>query len=289
MRGQPAGVAVHADQGAQRGDPRAPPAVEPDRAPDAGGDGVRAPVPAEGAGHGADRVVRVGVDVRARAEHAVRTFGGRAAGRDGDGERVVPRPEQVRDGDPVTPVHVRGAGHDRAVDLDGRDGVEAEGDEVDVLVAVRVRRERGLPAPVDPADPGERRLILVEVGVGDEAGGHQVEVHAARHRRGDPHPLQSRRDVAPDGPHRPPVVQRFPGHRAAPLVDAVAPSMPVPGHPLHPALIMQLPLIMQSPWTFRWVGRSRRHPYARGTPEPTACRPGMDGVVAGPRRSTGSA
>ena len=40
-----------------------------------------------------------------------------------------------------------------------------------MLVAVRVRRERGLPAPVDPADPGERRLILVEVGVGDEDRG----------------------------------------------------------------------------------------------------------------------
>ena len=36
--------------------------------------------------------------------------------------------------------------------------------------------ERGLVRPVDEPDPREQRLVVVQVRIGDEAGGEQVEV-----------------------------------------------------------------------------------------------------------------
>jgi hypothetical protein len=111
----------------------------------------------------------------------------------------------VPDVEAVGPVHVGGLADDDAVERHDGHGVEPGADQVDPVGGpVGVPVERGLVDPVGAADPGQPGLVVVEVGVGDQAGGEQVGVHATRN---------AGRDTGVRGAgERPAVVQRNDAH-----------------------------------------------------------------------------
>ena len=102
-----------------------------------------------------------------------------------DGELVVARRRSdVTHVEAVAAVHVLRLAKEAPLRVDRGDGVQPAEVQVDPLAG----RGRGGPegrrvAPGGVPDPLEQPLVLVEVGVGDQAGGHQVGVHAAGHGR----------------------------------------------------------------------------------------------------------
>jgi hypothetical protein len=208
VRAQQPGRAVDIHQGADGRDSRLAPRLEEQRPPDAGRHQLGAPVPPEVAGHLADRVERVGVDVRARAERLAGPLGCRQGSGERDRQRVLADAEQVAHGEPVAAMHVLGAGQLGAVELDGGDGVEPECDEVDLGVTARVvPHECRLVAPVGASDPADQPLVLADVRVGDQPGGHEIEVDAPGHRRRNRRADHTVGYFAADGAHRPAIVQ----------------------------------------------------------------------------------
>ena len=111
-----------------------------------------------------------------------------------------------------------GRAEDVAVERDRGDGVEPVEDQLDALPVLRRRRgERRRVPPVVRPIHCSGRLVVVEVGVGDQAGGEQVGVHGAGDRRGDgtADDLLRRRSVQrPQGPSG----EGLSGHFTAPAV-----------------------------------------------------------------------
>ena len=208
VRAQPTDGAVDLGQRPHRRDPRPGPGLQRQGPPDAGRHQVRAPVPTEVSGHLADRVERVGVDVRAGTQFPAHPLGRRHAGGEGDGELVAAGPQPGTHGDPVRAMHVLRRGDELAVQPDRRDRVQPEDDQVDLVVGAGRPLEGRLVPPVHPADPRHRRLVAVQVRIGDEPGGQQVQVDAARHRGRDGPALKAGGDVPADRPHGPSMVQR---------------------------------------------------------------------------------
>ena len=120
-------------------------------------------------------------------------------------------PQPVGDVDAVPAVLVGDLGDDLAVEQHRRHRVEPVEDQ---LVALRPREivvgdhQRALVGPVDQPDPGEQRLVVVEVGVGDEAGPQQVEVHDPGHLGGHDGIPKCLGHRAAGGPEGPPGVER---------------------------------------------------------------------------------
>ncbi len=181
------------------------------RAPDAAGAGGDAPVPTEAAGRLADRLVRHRVGPRPSAEGDALCVRVAHRAAEGDGEVVLAGPQPVGDVDPVAPVLVGDLGHDLAVEQHRRHRVEPVEDQLVALrprEVVRGEHQRALVGPVDEPDPREQGLVVVEVGVGDEAGPEQVEVHDPGHlRRHDGIP-QRFGHRARGGAHGPPGAER---------------------------------------------------------------------------------
>jgi len=184
----PSVTAGNGDGRADPGEPGGAPRFQGDRPPDARGDQRGTPVPTEVAGHLADEVDRV----RGRGggngqvPHPVPLpLGVVQGGAEIDRQPVVAGPQQPGDLEPVGAVHVRRAGHLRAVDLDGGDGVQPVADQVDAVGGFPGEGEPGFVAPAGAPDPRQLGLVLVQVGVGDELGGEQVGVHRSWYPRGD--------------------------------------------------------------------------------------------------------
>lgn len=198
--------AVDGDHGSHRGEAGRRPRLDADRLPDARRDEHGPPVPAEVAGHLADRVVGVGVaDERARPEPILRLLGVGEGRGEVDREVAalrllavavtvvvavavtvaipVPRAQDGSEVEAVRPVLVARAADLGAVEGERRDGVEPLGDEVDSLVAGSVDLDVDVVADVGAADPLDALLVQVDVGVGDEPGGQKIGVHGARHGR----------------------------------------------------------------------------------------------------------
>ena len=132
------------------------PALQADRAPDPGGHQVRAPVPAEVAGHLADEVVRL-VDRRVRpiTGPLARRLGVRVRRAELHAQRIDSFDEQCADVEAVRAVHVLGAPDHGSVQQHGRDRVQALAAQVDPRCAVVVPVEAGLVRPVGAPDPGQ--------------------------------------------------------------------------------------------------------------------------------------
>ena len=188
-------VGVHLDpadpvddrhEGPYRGQPGRAPALDPRLPPDAGGHEVRAPVPPEVAGHLADRVERVGVRVHPGLLVDARLLGGGQLGGEVDDELGLAGPHQIGDVEPVCAVLVLRGPEDVVAEPHLRDGVQPVEDQLDVLPVLRRRRgERRRIPPARPPDPLQGRLVLVEVGVGNQPGREQVGVDGAGDRCGD--------------------------------------------------------------------------------------------------------
>ena len=179
---QHAGRAGDVHQRAHGGDPGDLPALQQQRPPDPRGDQHGTPVPAVVRRHLADRVEGVLVaDDRPGTDPVAGRVRRRLARREGHGQVVGTRPEQAGDVEAVAAVLVGRLPDPLPVQLDRGEGVQAEGDEVDPGGVALGPVEAGLVAPVHPADPGQGRLVLAQVGVGHAAGGHQVQVDAAGH------------------------------------------------------------------------------------------------------------
>jgi len=128
----------------------------------------------------------------------------------------------------VGAVLVRDLGDDLAVQEHRGDGVEPVEDNLVALGRGELGGSHGQGGPVRPVDetdPGEQRLVEVEVGVGDQPGGQQVEVddagHAGRHRC---NARERGREVLGHRPggcaHRPPLGDRPPHHAHAHQTEA---------------------------------------------------------------------
>ncbi|SCD52380.1 hypothetical protein GA0115239_102938 [Streptomyces sp. BpilaLS-43] len=174
-------VAQHLDGG----DAVAAPGLQGDRAPDAGGDQGRAPVPAEVAGRLADEGVRLGVRARPVAQPLAQRLGVGVRGGEADVDGVGALAQQRADREAVAPVLVGGRADLGAVEQDGGDGVEAVEAQVGGRVPVLGPFEGGAVGPVGTADPAEACLVVVHIGVVDQPGGQQVGVDAAGHGRRD--------------------------------------------------------------------------------------------------------
>ncbi len=219
----PAGaVGVHGHQRACGGEPGGVPALQPDGLPDARGLQVGAPVPAERAGHLADHVERVRVGVVAPAQLRLDLLGVGQGGAEGDHQLVRAPAQRPAHVEAVAAVHVPRGAEQLAVQLDRGHRVEAVEDQLDPLVgAGRVRLERERVAPVRAVHPGEVRLDPVEVGIGDQPGGQQVEVGAAGHLRPHAPARHGGGNVPRHSRQLPAVVQGLVDHRIpAPRSDS---------------------------------------------------------------------
>jgi hypothetical protein len=219
MRHEHSGVTLHSGHRPDRREPGRAPGVQPDGAPDAGAGEVGTPVPAEAAGRLADRVVRVVDHVRAGAQDQAHGVGVPDRRRERHRESVGARPQAVAHVDAVCAVHVGRRGHRLAVQLDSRHGVQALEDEVYSVVGAGRPVDDRLVPPVGQPDPGQATLVVVQVGIGDEAGGEQVGVHRPGHRgrnRAGRHDLVRHR--TPGRTESPVLVQRQDVHVIDPLV-----------------------------------------------------------------------
>jgi hypothetical protein len=200
--------AVDGRHDAERGEASRRPRLEPHRPPDARRRGVDAPVPAEARRHLADRVVRVVVHVRSRAQLAGGAVGGGHGCAEGDLELVAALAQHPLDRHSVAAVLVRRLEHGRAVQPHGGNGVQAVECEVDPVGALEIPVEPELVDEVGRADPRLQALIVVEVRVVDQSGGEQVSVHGARDGCRDGSGLpHGRGRPALGGANRPPIVQ----------------------------------------------------------------------------------
>lgn len=192
------GRAVEGQVRADAGEPGGGPVLQAGGLPQAGGDQGRPPVPAEGAGHLADVLERLGVGVGPLPHLCAYGLGLGVGG----GELHLERGgglQPVREVEAVTPVHVAGVADNLAADPDGGDGVESVEDEIGALVRGGAGAEHGVVSPVGTPHPGEVRLVPGEERVLDEPGGEQVGVDAAGDRRRYVGPVVAQRPAVGQG------------------------------------------------------------------------------------------
>ena len=113
-------------------------------------------------------------------------------------------------------MHVLRFADELPVQLDPRDGVEPVGHEIDPLLLeqFRVGAERRAIFPVRLADPLKRKLVAIEIRIGNFPGAEQIGVHAAGDFRGDDEIAQVRRHFGQiaDGTDGPVAVKGFLDH-----------------------------------------------------------------------------
>ncbi len=170
------------------------PQAQADPLPDSGGDEAGAPVPAEVAGHLADEVERVLVDVRAFAHQLGHGRGVLKSRREADLEEVGAGADVRAGGEHVAPVHVGGGADRAAVEADLGDRVQAVADQVAVLAGQLDRFlgevQRVEVAPRLAADPvllglGRAVVRVIEDACGDEVGVDAARVRSPARRRPD--------------------------------------------------------------------------------------------------------
>ena len=219
-------LGMHPDVVEARGAPR----LEPNRAPDAAGERRRPPVPAEAARRLADRLEGHGVRTGPGAVLEALGVGVPDGAAEPHLELVAALAQDAGDVQSVPAMLVAHLGEDRAVEENRCDGVDSVEHELMVLgrgefCAAEVQRR--LVRPVDEADPGQQCLVDVEVRIGDETRGEEVEVHHAGHGRlngsgGDLGRGRPGRD--PDGPAS---VQWSPNHAQRDQISRSEISPPV--------------------------------------------------------------
>ena len=163
------------------GDPGDLPAFEPHRSPQSRRRQLRPPVPPEVARHLAHEVERLAVGVGEVADPVAHRPSVRGGGIEGDHQLVARGIEQPGHVEAIGPVLVLGAAERRLVECDGGESVDAVEHEVGPpIVGFGVELEAVGPRRL--ADPLNGELVSIDVWVVDQAGGEEVEVHAARHR-----------------------------------------------------------------------------------------------------------
>src|SRR5664280_2316326 len=196
------GVLRGRGEDADIGDASLVPAPQPDGLPDACGDEAGAPIPAEVAGHLADEVERVLLDVDPLADqlgHLRCVLEGRT---EHDFDGVGSDPDEGTHREDVAPVHVDRRADRAPVDANLSDRIQSVADQVGV-VALKLDRvpgkEKGVVvAPGLLPDPVLVCLGRAYVRIREQARGHQVGVDASGNSRRDaqneriPDPLRHR-------------------------------------------------------------------------------------------------
>ena len=173
---------LHQGRDGDRIESRSAPGLESDRSPDARGGRVEAPVPAVAAGHLAQCVVGMMVDVGPIAELEASAIRFGNGGGEPHLEPVDAGAEPVGDGHPVAAMLVLREQHGFPVEQDRGDRVQPLEVEVAAFIALVVApHELGAVDPGRAADPLLRALVQADVRVLDEARSEQVGMHHARH------------------------------------------------------------------------------------------------------------
>ncbi len=176
--------AVRPGRRTDRVDARPTPAFDRDRPPNAGGDHVRSPVPAEVAGGLAHHGVWVRVGLGPAAESVHRRRGDLERRVELNHQRVRANHEDVAHIEAIAPVLVGDLAYQRAVERDRGRGVKTVAGEVVPGLVMARPVEPQFVAPAAASDPGQRLLVRAQVRVGDRPGSKQIGVDDPGHHRG---------------------------------------------------------------------------------------------------------
>ena len=180
-------------------DARGIPRLQAGGAPDADIDDARCPVPAIlvfrladiGGGLNPLRLVTIGRVILAGQgmllgqHHRLERLDRRG---EGDDDLVRARLQQRLGIGPPATMRIVRRQQALSVDRNGREGVEPVEHQVQVIAAqhLRCHVQTGAILPPGQARPLDRGLVRTLIGIGDDVGGDQVLLHAARHSRGQP-------------------------------------------------------------------------------------------------------